>query len=287
MESRRWYLLFLPMFAVLGLVEIYPLIMTTYLSFTNLNGAPALANYVTMVSDPAFWGALNISLFYSLSSTIIAVAIGIGLTYLLTQQIRGKAILEVLYVLPLAAAPIVVGVLFSPSSVWDDVQQFRHFVLGFPYFNELTPIFFFPVIIFSESWEWAPLIMLVALSIVNSTSKEIYEAADLHGATTFQKFRMVMLPAIFKSPVMQFVVVLRFIDAMRAFEIPLAWSNWLGYTTTPGSPVDTISLYLYKLLFSSAQGFPVGVVSAAAVTLFGVTLIGATVLLRLLKTVGG
>jgi multiple sugar transport system permease protein len=287
MESRRWYLLFLPMFAVIGLVVIYPLVMSAYLSFTNLNGTPALSNYAAMVSDSAFWSALNVSLFYSLSSTIIAVGVGIGLTFLLTNQFRGKGVVEVAYVLPLAVAPIVVGVLFSPSSVWDDVQQFQHFILGFHYFDELTPFFYFPVIILSESWEWSPLIMLVALSIVNGISKDVYEAADLHGASAFQKFRMVTLPAILKSPVMQFVVVLRFIDAMRAFEIPLAWSNWLGYTTTAGSPVDTISLYLYKLLFSSSLGFPIGVVSAAAVTLFGVTLVGAAVLLRLLRSVGG
>jgi multiple sugar transport system permease protein len=287
LESRRWYLLFVPLFAVIGLVEIYPLIMSTYLSFTDISGAPALVNYATMASDPAFWSALNISLLYSLSSTIVAVAIGLGLTFILTHQMRGRGVLEVAYVLPLAVAPIVVGVLFSPSSVWDDIQQFMHFILGLPYFNELTPYFFFPVIILSESWEWAPLIMLVALSIVNNMSKDVGEAADLHGATTLQKFRMVILPAVLKSPVMQFVVVLRFIDAMRAFEIPLAWSNWLGYTNTPGSPVDTISLYLYKLLFSSSQGFPIGVVSAAAVALFAVTLVGTTVLLRLLRSIGG
>jgi multiple sugar transport system permease protein len=287
MESRRWYLLFVPLFAVLGLVVIYPLIMSVYLSLTNLNGVPVATNYATMVSDPAFWSSLNVSLFYSLSSTIIAVAIGIGLTFLLTNQFRGKRFLEVAYVLPLAVAPIVVGVLYSPSSVWDDIQLFQHFILGFPYFNELSPTFYFPVIIFSESWEWAPLIMLVGLSIVSNIPKEIYEAADLHGASVLQKFRIVTLPAIFKSPVMQFVIVLRFIDAMRAFEIPLAWSNWLGYQTTPGSPVDTISLYLYKLLFSGSQGFPIGVVSAAAITLFAVTLVGTTVLLRLMKTIGG
>jgi ABC-type sugar transport system permease subunit len=287
LESKRWYLLFVPLFLVVGLVVIYPLLTSVYLSFTKLNGTPSLSNFGALASDSAFWSALNVSLFYSLGSTIAAVGIGLGLTYILTQQFRGKRFVEVAYVLPLAVAPIVVGVLFSPSSVWDDIQQFQHFILGRPYFNELTPIFYFPVIIFSESWEWAPLIMLVALSVVNSLSKEVYEAADLHGASTFQKFRLVTLPAILKSPVMQFVIVLRFIDAMRAFEIPLAWSNWLGYTTTPGSPVDTISLYLYKLLFSSSLGFPIGVVSAAAVSLFGITLIGAAVLLRLLRTVGG
>ncbi len=287
MESNRWYILFVPLFALVGFVVVYPVILSTYISFTTVDGAPSLSNYVAMVSTSTFWNALNISLLYSLTSTILAVAIGVGLTFILTQELRGKGVLEVLYILPLAVAPIVVGVLYSPSSVWDDISSFLHFQLHQPYLNELVPSFYFPTMFFSEAWEWSPLIMLVALSIVNGTAREIYEAAELHGASAFQRFRMVTLPTIFKSPVMQFIVVLRFIDAMRAFEIPLAWSNWLGYTSTIGSPIDTISLYLYKLLFSSSLGFPLGVVSAVALTLFAITLVGAAVLLRLLKAVGG
>jgi multiple sugar transport system permease protein len=287
LESKRWYLLFVPLFALVGFVIVYPVILSTYISLTTVAGQPSLANYAAMVSTSTFWNALNISLLYSLTSTIVAVAIGIGLTFILTQELRGKGWLEILYILPLAVAPIVVGVLYSPSSVWDDISAFLHFQLHQPYLNELVPSFYFPVMFFSEAWEWSPLIMLVALSIVNGTAREIYEAAEVHGASALQKFRMVTLPTIFKSPVMQFIVVLRFIDAMRAFEIPLAWSNWLGYTSTIGSPIDTVSLYLYKLLFSSSLGFPIGVVSAVALTLFAITLAGAAVLLRLLKAVGG
>jgi multiple sugar transport system permease protein len=286
-ESRQWYLLFLPLFAVIGLVAVYPLVMSLYLSLTTVNGTPTLANFASMLSTPTFLDALNISLLYSITSTILAVGIGLGLTFILTQELRGKGVLEVIYILPLAVAPIVVGVLYAPSSVWDDVQQFMHWQLHLAYFDELTPSFYFPAMFFSEAWEWAPLIMLVAVSVVNNMSKDVYEAADLHGASAYQKFRLIILPSVFSSPVMQFIVVLRFIDAMRAFEIPLAWANWLGYTSTIGSPVDTISLYLYKLLFSSSLGFPIGMVSAIAVTLFGITLVGAAVLLRLLRTVGG
>jgi multiple sugar transport system permease protein len=286
-ESRRWYVLFIPLFAIIGLVAVYPLALSLYLSLTTVNGTPTLANFVSMVSTPTFFNSLNISLLYSLTSTILAVGLGLGLTFILTQELRGKRLLEVIYILPLAVAPIVVGVLFSPSSVWDDIQQFMHWQLHLAYFDELLPGFYFPVMFFSEAWEWAPLIMLVGMSIVNSMPKDVYEAADLHGASAYQKFKLLILPTVFGSPVMQFIIVLRFIDAMRAFEIPLAWSNWLGYTSTLGSPVDTISLYLYKLLFSSSLGFPIGMVSAIAVTLFGITIIGAAVLLRLLKTVGG
>ncbi|HXW36764.1 MAG TPA: sugar ABC transporter permease [Nitrososphaerales archaeon] len=286
MESRRWYLVFIPLFAVLGFVVVYPLIASLYISLTTVSGSFSLSNYAAMVSTPTFWNALNISLLYSLSSTIIAVAIGLGLTYILTQELRGRGFFEMVYILPLAVAPIVVGTVWAPSGFWDDVQTFSHFQLHLPYFNELSPLFYFPTMFLSEAWEWEPLIMLVAISIINGTAKEIYEAAELHGATAFQKFRMVTLPSVLRSPVMQVIVVLRFIDAMRAFEIPLAWSNWLGYTTTLGSPVDTISLYIYKLLFSSPLGFSVGVASAVALTLFAITLVGALILLRILKAVG-
>jgi multiple sugar transport system permease protein len=287
LASKIWYLLLLPLLALLSAVEFYPLLYSVYLSATNGNGGFQLSNYQAMLGDRAFWTSANISVLYSLSSTIMALGIGIGLTFILVQNFRGKRFYEVLYILPLAVAPIVVGTLWSPASVWDDFQSFWHFVLGFPYFNELTPLFYLPVMSFSEAWEWAPLIMLVSLSIVNSTPKAIYEAAELHGASAFQKFRMVTVPTILVSPVTQFVVVLRFIDAMRAFEIPLSWSNWVGHPNAVGSPVDTLSLFLYKLLFIPSFGFPIGLVSAIAVSLFGITLVGATILLKLLGTIGG
>ena len=193
----------------------------------------------------------------------------------MTQNVRGRGYFQAIYIFPLAVSPIVAGVVWSPSSVWDDIQTFSHFILHQPYFNELSIFFFFPIMILSEAWEWAPLIMLVALSIANSQASQISEAAELHGATAWQRFTMVTLPTILGSPVMQFIVVLRMIDALRAFEIPLAWSNWVGYPASVGSPVDTLSLFLYKLVFVAQYGFPIGLVSAIAVALLVVTLIVA------------
>ncbi|HUI00100.1 MAG TPA: sugar ABC transporter permease [Nitrososphaerales archaeon] len=285
--AKSWYLFLVPLLALLSLIEFYPLLYSIYLSVTNATGGFSLTNYSAMVRDPAFWTSANVSILYSLSSTLLAVGIGVGLIYILAQDFRGRRLCEILFILPMAVAPIVVGTLWSPASVWDDIQSFMHFVLGFHYFDELTPLFYFPVMALSEAWEWAPLIMLVGLSVMNSVPRAIYEAADLHGASAWQKFRMVTLPAIFKSPVTQFVLVLRFIDAMRAFEIPLSWANWVGQPNTIGSPVDTLSLFLYKLLFIPSFGFPIGLVSAVAVSLFGITLVGAVILLRLLGAIGG
>lgn len=287
MASRYWYLFFVPLFALLSLIEFYPVLDSIYSSLVGANGSLQLSNYSAMVADAAFWNAVNISVLYSMTSTFIAVGLGLGLTFVLTENLRGRGFLEALYVTPLAVAPIVVGTLWSPPEMWDDLQAFLHFVLKLPYINELSPAFFFPVMTYSEAWEWAPLIMLVALSIIRSTPKEVYESAELYGASGFRKFRKITIPIIVRSPVMQFVIVLRFMDAMRAFEIPQSWAGWVSSTTAVGSPVDTLSLFLYKLMFVPTYNFPIGLISAVAVSLFAVSLIAAALMLGLVKAIGG
>jgi len=281
-----WYLLLIPIFAVLSVVEFYPLLYGVYLSLTGPSGGLTSGNYSQLLENRDFWNSVAVSLTYSTMSTAIAIGIGLGLTFLVTQQVRGRSVFEAIFILPLAVAPIAVGIMWGPSAVWDDVQTFSVFILHLPYFQEASVLFYFPVMAGSDAWEWAPLIMLVALSVINSAPKEIYEAARLHGASSWQLFTRVIVPTVLTSPVMQFVLVLRFIDAMRAFEIPLAWSTWVGLTTSIGSPADTLSLYLYKLLFIPSFGFPLSLVSAAAVVLLSVTLVAATVMIRLLGSIG-
>jgi ABC-type sugar transport system permease subunit len=278
-----WYLALVPLLAVLAVVEFYPLLDGIWLSLGGSGGSISLSNYQQMVSDPNFWSAVGVSVGYTLGSTALCLAVGLALTFLVTQRVRGREVFAALFIFPLAISPIVAGVMWSPSSVWDDIETFFHFILLQPYFNELSVFFYFPVMLISEAWEWAPLIMLVALSIINSQKSQIFEAAELHGASAWQRFRMVALPGILGSPVMQFIIVLRMIDALRAFEIPLAWSNWVGYETTLGSPVDTLSLYLFKLVFVPYYGFPIGLISAVAVGLLAVTLIVVFALLRLFR----
>jgi ABC-type sugar transport system permease subunit len=286
MVERHWYVLLVPIFGVLSVVGLYPLLYGIYLSLTGPSGSATLANYSQMVSDGDFWSALAVSLTYSVLSTILAFCLGLALTFLVLQATRRRGLLEAVFLAPLAMAPIAVGIVWAPSTVWDDFQTFTHLILGFPYFNELSVLFYLPVMSLSEAWEWAPLVMLVCMSIINSTSKTVYDAATLNGASTWQVFRGITIPSIVRSPVMQFVIVLRFIDAMWAFGIPLAWSNWLGLSTSVGSPADTLSLLFYKLLFTPSFGDPMRLVSAMAVALLVFTLVGATVMIRLLAKMG-
>ncbi|MDG6915226.1 MAG: ABC transporter permease subunit [Nitrososphaerota archaeon] len=270
---------------LLSAVEFYPLLYGLYLSLTGAGGGATLANYSQVVSDGDFWTALTVSLVVSVLSTALMFCLGLALTFLVRQATRGRRVLECVFLAPLAMAPIAVGIAWAPSTVWDDFQAFTHLVLGLPYFNELSALFYIPVMSLSIAWEWAPLVMLVCLGIVDSTS-EVEEAAALNGASAWRVFREITIPSIVRSPVMVFVMVLQFVEAMWAFEVPLAWSKWLGVSTSVGTASDTVSLYLYKLISVPGLGDPVRLVSAMAVALLLVTLVGSTLMARLLTKVG-
>jgi multiple sugar transport system permease protein len=286
--SKARYLVLLPLIVILAVVEIYPLAESFYFSITNYNEGGAFvggANYAKMFSDPRVYSAIGVSLTYAIGSTFLCIGIGLVLTFLVTKLKRSRGFFESFFLMPLAVAPISVGVVWDPAGFWDDINTFWHYVLGLPYFN-LTNLFLaFPIMILSEAWEWAPIIMLVAISVISGVPKEVFEAASLHGATSLQIFRKISIPTILRSRVMQFMIVLRFIDSMRAFEIPFTWTTWISLPNA-GSPVDTVSVLLFKLLFVPTYGFPISYVSGVAIILLIITFSATTVLYTLMKRMG-
>jgi multiple sugar transport system permease protein len=284
--DRSAYFLLVPLLAVLAFVEIYPLLVSVNLSFTDYNRGGAFvgaANYATLFSQAAFLSALSTSVLYSGGSAALSTVLGILFAYLLTRVKRGKGFFESVFLMPLAAAPIIAGVVWAPSAVWDDLNTFWHFVLGQQLFNVTSYNLFFPIMVLSDSWEWAPMMMLIAMSVLASVPTQVYEASESFGASKWKTFTSVSIPAIVNSPVIHFMIIIRFVDAMRTFEIPFAWSGWLSYTN-PDSPTDTLSLYLFKLLLIPPSGvIPIPVISAAALILLAVTLLATGLLFRLMR----
>ena len=286
--SKIRYLVLLPLAAILAAVEVYPLLVSVYFSVTNYNAGGVfvgLDNYIQAFSSPEVYYSIGISVAYAIGSTLLCIVFGLVLAFIIIQLKTGKSFFESVFLLPLAVAPISVGIAWSPSGFWDDINTFWHFILGLPYIDFTNFYIAFPIIVWSDAWEWAPIIMLVALSVVSGVPKEIFEAASLHGGSALQVFRRIAVPTILKSRVMQFMIVLRLIDALRAFEIPFAWSSWLSLPNA-GSPIDTISLLLFKLFSVPVYGFPISLISAVAVVLLLITLATTTVLYSFMKRMG-
>ena len=283
------YLLVLPLFFLLVGIEIVPVGYTLLLSLQTPAPSQQIltaANYARIVSDPVLVTSIFASLSYAGGSTALTFFLGMVFAFMLFRIKKGRSLFESVMLVPLAISPIAVGVAWSPSGVWDDINTFVHFVLGAPYIDLTQGYIFLPIMVLSEAWEWTPVVMLVMLSVIMSIPKEVFEAASVYGAGDLQVLKRIIVPSILRSKVTQFLLVLRFIDAMRAFEIPFSWSAWVG-SPTAGGLTDSLSLYLFKLLLFPINGASLQYVSALALSLCVVTLVSTSILLRLVRRTGG
>ncbi len=114
--DRSAYLLTVPLLAILAFVEVYPLATSVNLSLTDYSRGGAfvgVANYATLFSQAAFLTALSTSVLYSSGSAALSTVLGILFAYLLTRVKRGRGFFESVFLMPLAAAPIIAGVVWA------------------------------------------------------------------------------------------------------------------------------------------------------------------------------
>ncbi len=278
---RTLYLFLLPTVAALLMVEGYPAVYSLYLSTTQFPESDFVGadNYIQMATDPVFWESLRVTLLYVSASVTLAFVIGLAFALFLFHQKRQSRLLHTILILPIAVSPLIAGILWSPSAIWDDINVFLKFALGLPIIILTNPNFAMTLMIISESWLWAPLFMLVFLSVLQSIPREILEAADVHGASTFQIFRRITFPLIIRSPVVAIIVAIKTIDTFRSFEIPFTWIGWIGQERL-GSPIDTLSVLMYKMIIFPIYEFPVSYIATISLTLLVISLVVTVVILR-------
>jgi ABC-type sugar transport system permease subunit len=232
-----------------------------------------------MIYDENFWISLRVTLLYVFGSVSLAFVLGLSFAVLLFRDIEYRKRLQTVLILPIAISPLIAGVFFSPAAIWDDINVVLKFVLGLPMIDVYNANFAFSLVVVADAWLWTPLFMLVFLSVLQSIPKETYEAAEIHGASNFQTFRRVTFPLIIRSPVIFIIIALRSIDAFRSFEIPFTWAGWIGAESL-GSPIDTLSLFMYKLLIFPAYESPFSYIATIALTMLMISLVITTILLK-------
>jgi len=279
------YLFIVPTLLVLVIVEGYPLFYSIFMSITQFDPSTpepvfvGLSNYMRMVSDSSFWISLRVTVLYVFGTVSIAFIMGLLFTLLIFRNAEYRR-LQTILILPLAVSPLIAGIFFSPAAIWDDVNVVLKYDLGLPMINVFDPNFAFVMILISDAWLWTPLFFLVFLSVLQSVPKEIYEAADSYGASSWQTFTRIKLPIILHSPITLIIIMIRSIDAFRTFEISFTWVGWIGQEKL-GSPIDTLSLMMYKLLIFPAYDAPYSYIATIALTMTLISL-AATAFLMLI-----
>jgi len=247
------------------LFSLLPILSSLYFSFNDYSvlqppSWTGLSNYANLLTDdPLFWKSLGNTLFYAVGVTLIGGVLAISLALLLNSNVRGLAVYRTIFyvpvIVPVVASTIIWLWLFNPQI---GLLNYLFSFFGLPPIPWLTdPRWAKPALILMSLWGVGNSVVIF-LAGLQDIPKELYEAAELDGASGWQKTRFVTLPML--SSVAFFNLVIGLIAGFQVFT--------QAYVMTSGGPADSTlfyALYLYKNAF---QFFKMGYASAQAWILF-------------------
>jgi cellobiose transport system permease protein len=279
----KWspYLYIAPFFIVFGVVGLFPLLYTSYLSLfdrdlLDLEGTfVGLANYTELLRDSQFWTALTNTLSIFVLSTGPQIIVAVGIAALLNTRLRAPTGWRVGVLLPYVVSLVAVGIifanLFGPN--YGLVNGMLE-LFGFDRIDWQGNRFFSHLAIATMvNWRWTGYNALIVLAAMKAIPKEINEAAMIDGASALRRFFSVTLPLL--RPTLIFVVVTSTIGGLQIFTEPKLFDAMPGSNNGGSSnQFQTITLYMYQTAFETQH---LGYASAIAWVLFLVIIIIAVI----------
>ena len=279
--ERNLRILFpLPAIVFIGLLMVFPILYTLYLSFTNWNltsgmepSFVGLNSYLRVFSEPRFLHAIGRTFTFTGFAVATEVVLGVAIALILNRAFVGRSLAKLLLLLPLVATPIAVGIVFN--LFYDPTIGLLNFALhalGLPQgrwvSSENTVI---ASLVLVDVWQWTPMITLIVLAGLAGLSEEPVEAARVDGASDFQILRYVTLPMV--MPVILTAMILRLIDALKTFDIIFAMTGG-----GPGYASETLNIMGFKYSF---EYFRIGQSSVILIALFLVVLLCSLGIMKL------
>jgi multiple sugar transport system permease protein len=265
-----------PTIVLLLAINIFPLIWTIQLSFTNYRAnrpnAPVrnvgTDNYHSILTDPDIWAAMQSTAHFVFWTILLQTLIGFALAYLIDRRFRGHAFWTTVILIPMMLSPAVVGnfwtFLYQPQ-----IGLFNYavsFLTGVPAssFEMIGSVRLAPwSIIIVDTWMWTPYVMLICLAGLRSIPEYLYEAAEVDRASRWRQFWTITVPMVL--PFVMLAVLFRGIENFKMFDMV----NLLT-SGGPGSTTEVASITLKREAF---EKWRTGFASAFAIILF-VTVFG-------------
>ena len=269
-RSIAW-LFVAPTMILLLSINIFPLIWTIYLSFTNYaSNRPnrkvvnvGLKWYEDILSSPEVWAAMQATAHFVFWTILFQTLIGFSLAYLIDRKFRGHAFWTTIILIPMMLSPAVVGnfwkFLFQPQ-----IGLFNYivsFFTGIPpsSFEMLGSVTLAPwAIVIVDTWMWTPYVMLICLAGLRSIPDYIYEAAEVDRASKWRQFWSITLPMAL--PFIMLAVLFRGIENFKMFDMVVLLTGG-----GPGSTTELASITLKRQAF---EAYRTGYSSAFAIILF-------------------
>lgn len=257
-NHRGFYIMFLPVFIFLIIVQYWPMLGIRYAFYDYFpTGAPEFVgfkHFAKLFGEPAFWASFRNTLELSILKLLITTAASVVVSVLLNEMgnLFAKKFLQTVIYLPHFMSWVVAASIFSlflsPSATgmvngllkdWGILEENAR---GIYFLGDKT--WWRPVYYMINIWKetgWGTIIFLATLAGINP---ELYEAADIDGASRFQKIRYVTMPALANTIIT--VLILNLAKVMNLFE-----SVFVLYNDAVMKVSDVVSTYIYRQTFAT------------------------------------
>lgn len=270
------YLFLAPAIVVLVTFVVLPIIWAVFLSLHKvqlLGGIKyefiGFRNYTRLIADERVWIALKNTAEYVAIVVPTQTILALVLAVILNSGVRGKNWWRILYFLPTVTSSAVLTLIFmwiyNTNGLLNNVLAF----LGLPTYNWLgDPAVALKGIMIMNIWSTAPFYMVIYLAALQDIPQSLYEAAELDGANSWQKFIYITIPIL--KPVTFFVVAMGIIGTFQLFDQSYIFS---GGTGGPNNATLTIVLLIYQAVFRNLQmGYGAAIAFVLALVIISVTL---------------
>jgi multiple sugar transport system permease protein len=266
-ERRLGAAMLAPSLALIALVAAYPIGYAIWLSLNEYSViTPGLSrfvgfdNYAEALGSSEFWAAMKTTVVFTVVSVGLELVIGLAMALVMHQAFRGRALLRAVVLVPWAVLTVVTAITWR--TIFEPELGFANnalSALGLPGGDVVwlgEEGYALAVMILADVWKTAPFMALLILAGLQGISRDLYDAAKVDGASTWQRFRSITLPLLI--PAITVALIFRTLDALRVFDLP--------YVLTKGANgTETLSLIAQNELVTNRN---TGLGSALAVLAF-------------------
>jgi multiple sugar transport system permease protein len=219
------YLLLLPSLAFLAVFFAAPMVQAFGLAFQDADGAWSTASIRRMVADAQFVEALRTTLILIVVIIPVQFALALAMALVVNARLKGAGLWLYVFAIPLGVSELAAGIIWF--AIFTERGWLNSFLEGlglldrpFIFLNYQEPAWIVFAVVLAEAWRATSIIMIILVAGLQSIPRDYLEAADVFGATGWQKVRRVILPLL--RPSIQVALILRTILAFQVFATVIA-----------------------------------------------------------------
>ena len=280
-DQRNAWILLSPLFAVLLVVAVFPVVYSFWISLYDLkltrpHRVPfvGIDNYITVFQDEMLWESVGRTTYFSIVSVGAIMILALGIAVLLNENFRGRRVLSTILLIPWAVPSVANGLMWK--WIYDSGYGALNGLLLQLDFIDKYMIWLgdgektIPLIANAFVWKEVPLAVILLLVTMKSIPEDLYKAAKVDGANSLQRFWHITLPAL--KPGFMLVLVYESMMAVRHFD--------LFFLLTEGGPAGASHVLAWQVYVETFRKLSFGTGAALAYILAVATFVLAYFMIR-------